>query len=122
MIKVSTRVVFIKTKILFNIYDINVTKILVSKKDSYGKIAHLNTLLNIMMILSLCIKLPQMIGYVKCFDSNKTMSSKINNNRLLKKYTKIREKISSLINIEFDSKPIYGDHDKYLKTKKVIWR
>ena len=122
MIKVSTRVVFIKTKKLFNIYDINVTKILVSKKDSYGKIAHLNTLLNIMMILSLCIKLPQMIGYVKCFDSNKTMSSKVNNNRLLKKYTKIREKISSLINIEFDSKPIYGDHDKYLKTKKVIWR
>ena len=45
MIKVSTRVVFIKTKKLFNIYDINVTKILVSKKDSYGKIAHLNTLL-----------------------------------------------------------------------------
>ena len=122
MIKVSTRVVFIKTKILFNIYDINVTKILVSKKDSYGKIAHLNTLLNIMMILSLCIKLPQMIGYVKCFDSNKTMSSKVNNNRLLKKYTKIREKISSSINIEFDSKPIYGDPDKYLKTKKVIWR
>ena len=122
MIKVSTRVVFIKTKKLFNIYDINVTKILVSKKDSYGKIAHLNTLLNIMMILSLCIKLPQMIGYVKCFDSNKTMSSKVNNNRLLKKYTKIREKISSLINIEFDSKLIYGDHDKYLKTKKVIWR
>ena len=63
-----------------------------------------------------------MIGYVTCFDSNKTMSSKVNNNRLLKKYTKIREKISSLINIEFDSKPIYGDHDKYLKTKKVIWR
>ena len=122
MIKVSTRVVFIKTKKLFNIYDINVTKILVSKKDSYGKIAHLNTLLNIMMILSLCIKLPQMIGYVKCFDSNKTMSSKVNNNRLLKKYTKIREKISSSINIEFDCKPIYGDHDKYLKTKKVIWR
>ena len=122
MIKVSTRVVFIKTKKLFNIYDINVTKILVSKKDSYGKIAHLNTLLNIMMILSLCIKLPQMTGYVKCFDSNKTMSSKVNNNRLLKKYTKLREKISSSINIEFDSKPIYGDHDKYLKTKKVIWR
>ena len=45
MIKVSARVVFIKTKNLFNIYDINVTKILVSKKDSYGKIAHLNTLL-----------------------------------------------------------------------------
>ena len=35
----------------------------------------------------LCIKLSQIIGYVKCFDSNKTMSFKVNDNRLLKKYT-----------------------------------
>ena len=28
----------------------------------------------------LCIKLPQMIGYVKCFDSNKTMSFKVTDN------------------------------------------
>ena len=23
---------------------------------------------------------------------------------------------------EFDSEPVYGDSDKYIKTKKVIWR
>ena len=34
-----------------------------------------------------------MIVYVKHFDSNKTMSFKVNNNRLLKKYTKISEKV-----------------------------
>ena len=26
-------------------------------------------------------------------------------------------KISNLINIEFDSEPVYGDNDKYIKTK-----
>ena len=44
-----------------------------------------------------------MIGYVKCFDSNKTMSFKVSDNKLLKKYSKIRERVSSLMNIEFDS-------------------
>ena len=33
-----------------------------------------------------------MIGYVKCFDSNKTMSFKVSDNKLLKKYTKIWQK------------------------------
>ena len=58
-----------------------------------------------------------MIGYVKYFDNNKTMSIKVNDNRLLKEYTKIWEKDSILINIEFDSEPAYGDNDKYIKAK-----
>ena len=41
------------------------------------------------VIKPLCIKLPQRIAYVKHFDSNKTMSSKVSDNKLLKKYTKI---------------------------------
>ena len=69
------------------------------------------------VIRPLCIKLPQMIGYVKHFDSNKAMSFKVNDNKLLKKYTKIWEKVSNLMNIEFDSEPIYGDNDKYIKAK-----
>ena len=40
-------------------------------------------------IRPLCIMLPQMIGYVKCFKSNKTMSYRINDNKLLKKYNQI---------------------------------
>ena len=58
-----------------------------------------------------------MIGYVTHFDSNKTMSFKVNDNRLLKKYTKICGKVRILMNIEFDSEPSYGDNDKYIKTK-----
>ena len=58
-----------------------------------------------------------MIGYVKYFESNKTMSFKIIENKLLKKYTKIWKKVSNLMNIKFDSEPVYGDNDKYIKTK-----
>ena len=58
-----------------------------------------------------------MIGYVKHFDSNKTISFKVSDNKLLKKYSKIWEKIGYLLSIEFDSEPVYGDGDKYAKTK-----
>ena len=58
-----------------------------------------------------------MIGYVKHFDSNKTTSFKVSDNKLLKKYNKIWEKISNLLHIKFDSQPVYGDGDKYIKTK-----
>ena len=31
-------------------------------------------------------------------------------------------KISSLINEILDSKPVYGNNDKYIKTKKLKWK
>ena len=58
-----------------------------------------------------------MIGYVKHFDSNKPMSFRVSDNKLLKKCNKIWEKINNLLNIEFDNGPIYGDGDKYMKAK-----
>ena len=45
------------------------------------------------------------------------MSCKVNGNNLLKKYAKIWKKVSSLMHIVFDSEPVYGDNDKYIKTK-----
>ena len=44
---------FYKNNNLFNIFDLDVNKILVSKRESYGKKVHLNTLLDIMMTMSL---------------------------------------------------------------------
>ena len=38
-----------------------------------------------------------MIGYVKCFDDNKTMSFKVTDKKLWKNYTKIWEKVSNLM-------------------------
>ena len=58
-----------------------------------------------------------MVGYVKCFDSNKAMSSKASDNKLLKNYTEIWERVGFLIKIKFDSGPAYGDNDKYIKRK-----
>ena len=62
-----------------------------------------------------------MIGYVKNFDSNKKMSFKVRDNKLLKKYNKIWGKVSDLMNIEFDSETVYGDNDKYIKRKIKIY-
>ena len=72
-------------------------------------------------IRPLCIKFPQMIGYVRCFESNKTMYFKIVDNKLLKKYIQIWKKVKHLLNIKFDSEPEYGDNDKYIKTKIKIY-
>ena len=58
-----------------------------------------------------------MIGYVKHFDGDMIMSFKVIDNKLLKKYNKIWERVSSLMNIKFDSEPVYSDNDKYIKTK-----
>ena len=51
------------------------------------------------------------------FDSGKTMSFKATDKKLLKKYTKIWERVGILMNIELVSKPVYGGKDKYIKTK-----
>ena len=67
------------------------------------------------VIRPLCIKLPEMIGCVKCFDSNKTMSFKVIDKQLLKRYTKIWERVISLINVELGSKAVNDDNDEYIK-------
>ena len=107
---------FYKNKKLFNLNDIDVNKILVPKKESYGTKNSLKYFIGYSdtdVIRPLCIILPQMIGYVKHFNSNKTMSFKVSDNKLLKKGNKISEKVGNLLNIKFDSEPVYGDVDKY---------
>ena len=116
---------FYKNKKLFSLNDIDVNKILVSKKESYDTKKSLKYFTGYNdgdVIRPLSIILPKMIGYVKHFDSNKTMSFKVSDNKLLKKYKKIWEKAGNLLNIEFDSEPVYGDVDKYIKKclKKIL--
>ena len=62
-------------------------------------------------------KTSAMIGYARKFDENTTMSFRAHNKQLLKNYNKIWEKVEKLTRIDFESKPVYGDDDKYLKTK-----
>ena len=62
-----------------------------------------------------------MIGYARKFNENVTMSFKVNDKQLLKNYNRIREKIENLMRIDFESKPLYGDDDKYINTKIKIY-
>ena len=57
-----------------------------------------------------------MTGYVRTFESNTTMSLKISNKQLLKKYNQIWKRVEKLLKIEFDSKSVYGDDDKSINT------
>ena len=62
-----------------------------------------------------------MTGYAKKFEGNTTMSLKIRDKQLLKKYNQIWNRVEKLLKIEFDGKPVYGDDDKYIKTKIKIY-
>ena len=78
-----------KTSIqVFKIDEIDVDKILASKKEPYGTNKSIKYFIGYNdddIIRPLCVKLPQMIGYVKCFDGNKTISFKVTDKMLLKK-------------------------------------
>ena len=49
------------------------------------------------------------------------MSFRVKDKQLLKNYSKIWKKVEKLLNIYFESKPVYGDDDKYIKTKIEIY-
>ena len=59
-----------------------------------------------------------MTGYAKKFNENVTMSFKANIKQLLKN---CNERWEKLMRIDFESKPAYGDDDKYIKTKIKIY-
>ena len=67
------------------------------------------------VIRLLCVRIPQMTDYPKKLNENVTMSFRANNKQLSKNYNKIWKKIEKLLTIDFESKPIYGDDDKYIK-------
>ena len=62
-----------------------------------------------------------MTGYVRNFNENSTMSFRIKDKQLLKNYSKLWKKVENLLNIDFESKPIYDNDDKYIKTKVKIY-
>ena len=84
--KRSTKVIFTKNKKLSKICDIDVNKIPVSRKEPFGTKNSLKCFIGYNddgVIRPLYIKLPEMIGYVKHFDSNQTMFFKVVDNKLL---------------------------------------
>ena len=80
---------------MFNMDDIDVNKILVSKEEPYGKNNSLKYFIGYNdndVIRPLCLKLSKMTGYINEFIENKNtiiMSIRVNDERLFKKYNKI---------------------------------
>ena len=62
-----------------------------------------------------------MTSYARKFDENATMSFTVNNKQLLKIYNETWEKFEKLMRIDFESKTVYGDDEKYIKTKIKIY-
>ena len=83
---------FYKNKKVFEIDDVDVNKILFSKKEPFGAKNSLKYFIGYNdndVIRRLCVKLPQMAGYDRKFNDNATMSFRVNNKQLLKNYNKI---------------------------------
>ena len=83
---------YYENKKAFRIDNIDVNKILVSKKEPYGTKNALKYFIGYNdndVIRPLCLRLPQMTGCAKKFNENATMSFRANNKHLLKNYNKI---------------------------------
>ena len=119
--KIKKVTFIIKTKKIFNINNIDINKILVSKKETYGKYNSFKYFIGYNdndVIRPLYLFISQTTGYINKFDKNKiTMSLMIKDIQLLKNYNKIWKKFEKLMKIDFNTKTTYGDDDKYIKTK-----
>ena len=77
---------FYKNKTVTSIDDVDVNKILVSKKEPYGTKNVLKYFIGYNdndVIRPLYLRLPQMTSYAKKFNENITMSFRVNNKQLL---------------------------------------
>ena len=68
------------------------------------------------ILKQLCVILPQMSGYIKCFENGgKNMSFVTKDDDVLDKYNEIWNKIKITLNIKFHSMPVCNK--KYIKAK-----
>ena len=87
-----------KNKKIFNINNIDVNKILVSKKEKYGKYNSFKYFTGYNDVIKpLYLELSQMTGYINKFNEHKnkniiTMSLKVKDKKLFKSYNKIWKK------------------------------
>ena len=80
---------------MFNMDDIDVNKILVSKEEPYGKNNSLKYFIGYNdndVIRPLYLKLSQMTGYINKFEKKKKMSLMVKDKQFLKKCNKIWKK------------------------------
>ena len=115
---------FYKNKKVTSIDDLDVNKILLSKKEPYDTKNALKYFIGYNendVIRPLCLRLPKMTDYAKKINENTTIPFRVNSKQFLKNYHKIWEKVEKLMRIDFESKPVFGDDDKYIKSKIKIY-
>ena len=90
--------IFYRSRKPFDVSNIDVNRIVISKEVVYGT---KNSLKNVIgyndeedVIRPLLLKLQQMIGYLKKFDDSMTMSLRVDDSKLFKKYCKIWKTIN----------------------------
>ena len=95
-----------KSPILIDYIDIN--KIVVSNKISYGKndFKYFIGYKDAKRIRPLCILLPKISAYRRNFDKTKCVSFLTKDEKLLEKYNEIWKKVSSITKKEFDSNSV----------------
>ena len=97
--KIKKSDLYNKNKKIFNIDDTDVNKILVSKKEQYGKYNSSKYFIGYNdngVIRPLYLFISQTTGYINKFDKNKiTMSLMIKDIQLLKSYNKIWKKLKN---------------------------
>ena len=106
---------FHKKKRPINLNEVDIERIKLSDKKSYGKDSFKYFIRyrheGNAFPSPLCIILPQMNAYTKYFDKNsKYINLSVSDKKIIKKYLKIWNKIKSLIKKELNSKQVY--HDK----------
>ena len=77
---------FYKNKKAFQVDDVDINQILVSKKEPYGTKNALKYFIGYndnTVIRPLCLRVLQMTGYAKKFTENVTMSCRVNKKQLL---------------------------------------
>ena len=95
-----------KSPILIDYIDIN--KIVVSNKISYGKndFKYFIGYKDAKRIRPSCILLPKISAYRRNFDTTKCVSFLIKDEKLLEKYNEIWKKVSSVTKKEFDGNSV----------------
>ena len=83
--KIKTNI-FYRSRKPFSVNDIDVNKILISKEVVYGTKHSLKYFIRYIdvddVIRPLCLKFPQIIGYLKEFDDSMTMPLRVDNSKL----------------------------------------
>ena len=116
--------IFYRSRKPFDVSDIDVNKVVISKEVVYGTKCSLKYFIGYNdeedVIRPLLLKLPYMIGYLKEFDDSMTITLRVDDSKFFKKYCKIWKTIKGLLGIEFDSEPVYCDTDFYIKKGKNV--